>query len=170
MLRRARASFPTASAGDDCASRHLFRGEPRQGVLKGNGRPAVARAADGVRTYDARRDHQLVFRRAGGGPYSSHSRSDALLRLRVDVPDGVHADGPLALRHRTRRRRGETRRPRRSRFSTTCNSATSRTRRRGNGSRRSFRSCRTPTSFQCEPATRRRSRSQPSRPTCRPSA
>jgi class 3 adenylate cyclase len=68
--------------------------------------PTMARGPERLRPGDARRDHEFVFRRTGRGSYSSHHRSDALLRFCLDVSDRMHADGPLALRHSARRGRG----------------------------------------------------------------
>ncbi len=106
VLRGARAPVPPTSSTHDASAGHYSEAESRQGVSEANGHSPMARGPEGLRPEHARRDHELIFRRSRRGPYPPNHRSGALLRLRLDVPDGLHVDGPLALRHRARRRRG----------------------------------------------------------------
>ena len=90
---RRRASASTSSCAairqhrltHDGAPGHFFRSQPWQGLSGANGRQAMARGPEGFRSGDARRDHELVFRRSRRSPYPPHRRSSALLRLRLDV-------------------------------------------------------------------------------------
>ena len=95
------ALFPT-SPDAHVATSNLFRSQPRQGLSSRNGYPAVATGPIRFRLFDHRRDHEFLFWRTRRSASSPRNRSNALLRLRVDVSDRLHTDGSVAVRHRDR--------------------------------------------------------------------